>query len=131
MEVVCDKPSDSAEDRGSPISGENMQPEANGTTAKSWKAKREDWIKPGDSKPSEDSVIDSGISASAANDSVHRIILDEDHVNGTGIHSPERKKSLPPIKVPDKSAELPVIVSRAVYNRYVLIAQKRSSCHIL
>jgi hypothetical protein len=33
--------------------------------------------------------------------------------------SPGRKKSLPPIKVPEQSSAVPVIVSRAVYNRYV------------
>ncbi len=124
MEVVCDKASESAGESSSPVSCEITQPEANGhtTAAKStWKAKREGWIKPEDcSKPSEDSVENP---VSVTNDRAPRIILDEEHVNGN--HSPERKKSLPPIKVPEKSSEIPIIVSRAVYNRYVAITQNK------
>ncbi len=119
MESVCDKSIESG-DSSSPFSGENNEAEANGhttSTKSAWKAKREDWIKPeNSSKAGEDSVMSPDISVSAAKDS-HRIILDDDHDNVNGVNSPERKKSLPPIKVPEKSAEIPVIVSRAVYNR--------------
>jgi hypothetical protein len=134
MEVVCDESSEVAGDSGSPVSGENTQTESKGhtTAVKSgWKAKREDWIKPANtSEPSEDPVINSDDStpAPSSKDRAPRIILDEE-VNGT-THNSERKKSLPPIKVPEKSAEIPVIVSRAVYNRYVLIARDEA-CHIL
>jgi hypothetical protein len=124
MEVVCDKTIESG-DRDSPVSGENMETEANGNTtaAKSaWKPKREVWIKPEEtSKAAEDSVMNPDILASAAKDRASkapRIVLDEDHG-----HSLERRKSLPPIKVPEKSTEIPIVVSRAVYNRYVLTLQ--------
>jgi hypothetical protein len=135
MEAEGDKPSESAGNSGSPVAGEKAQAEVNGhtTAAKSgWKAKREEWIKPEDSsKQAESSLINPSNETHSANDRGPHIVLDEEHVNVTQVngevrvdsHNTERKKSLPPIKVPDKSAEIPVIVSRAVYNRYVMIAQ--------
>ncbi len=126
MEVVCDNTGETADNSGSPVAGENAQPEVNGhkaTVKPAWKAKREEWVKPetDSAEQDESSVMDPNTSVNAAKDRAPHIILDEDNVND--VHNHERKKSLPPIKVPEKSAEIPVIVSRAVYNRLVLTLQ--------
>ena len=79
---------------------------ANGKKS-SWKARRENWVKPTDNEHSRSlGDLDNG----ADDNDIH---LERDNNDP----SQPRKKSLPPIKVPEKSVEIPIIVSRAVHNR--------------
>jgi hypothetical protein len=79
-----------------------------------WKAKRDEWVKPEISE-SKTEISDSVTEEEAST-------LECDSTEQRRSVSPGRKKSLPPIKVPEKSADIPQIVSRAMYNRCVLTA---------
>ena len=86
-----------------------------------WKAKREGWIKP------ENALSEAGSKSSTCSNSNQNSVPEDDSVILESVGedsgeqrrsvSPGRRKSLPPIKVPEKTAEVPVIVSRAIYNR--------------